>query len=66
MALLRELFWYADHRLSGLSPDEAMARTHIARESSPSDEEPEPPPDESAEASGQPEDEPPGVAESGA
>ena len=67
VALLRELFWYADHRLSGLSPDEAMARTHVARESSaPPDEEPEPPPDESAEASGQPEDESPGTAESGA
>jgi predicted PurR-regulated permease PerM len=29
-ALLRELFWYADHRLRGLGADEAMARTHVA------------------------------------
>ena len=29
-ALLRELFWYADHRLSGLVPAQAMARTHVA------------------------------------
>ena len=30
-ALLRELFWYADHRLSGESPSEAMASSHVAR-----------------------------------
>ena len=30
-ALLRELFWYADHRLRGLAPREALLRTHVAR-----------------------------------
>ncbi|MYD65131.1 MAG: AI-2E family transporter [Chloroflexi bacterium] len=30
VALLRELFWYADHRFSGLAPREAMSRTHVA------------------------------------
>lgn len=30
-AILREFFWYADARLRGLSPDEAFARTHVAR-----------------------------------
>ena len=28
-AILRELFWYADRRLSGASPDESMAQTHV-------------------------------------
>lgn len=32
VALLRELFWYADHRFSGLGPRDAMARTHVARQ----------------------------------
>ena len=32
VALLRELFWYADHRLRGLAPQEAMARTNVARQ----------------------------------
>ena len=32
VALLRELFWYADHRFSGLGPGDAMARTHVARQ----------------------------------
>lgn len=32
VALLRELFWYADHRFSGLAPGDAMARTHVARQ----------------------------------
>lgn len=31
VALLRELFWYADHRFSGLEPRDAMARTHVAQ-----------------------------------
>ena len=30
-ALLRELFWYADHRFSGATPNEAMANSHVAR-----------------------------------
>ena len=30
VALLRELFWYADHRLSGSTPQQAMAHTHVA------------------------------------
>ena len=30
-ALVRELFWYADHRLRGIDTDEAMARTHVAQ-----------------------------------
>jgi len=30
-ALLRELFWYADSRLRGLEPDEALAQSHAAR-----------------------------------
>ena len=30
-ALLRELFWYADHRLRGRSPAEALAQTHMAQ-----------------------------------
>ena len=32
VALLRELFWYADHRLSGLAPREAMALTHVGQQ----------------------------------
>ena len=32
VALLRELFWYADHRLSGVEPRDAMAHTHVARQ----------------------------------
>ena len=32
VALLRELFWYADHRLRGLHPRDAMAHTHVARQ----------------------------------
>ena len=32
VALLRELFWYADHRLSGLAPREAMARSHVGQQ----------------------------------
>jgi len=31
VAILRELFWYADHRLSGQSPEQAMATTHVSR-----------------------------------
>ena len=30
-ALTRELFWYADHRLRGKSPDEAYEETHVAQ-----------------------------------
>ena len=30
-ALLRELFWYADHRLRGVNPGAAMAKTHVAQ-----------------------------------
>jgi predicted PurR-regulated permease PerM len=30
-AILRELFWYADHRLAGASPHEALADTNIGR-----------------------------------
>jgi predicted PurR-regulated permease PerM len=30
-ALLRELFWYADHRFRGFTPREALASTHVAR-----------------------------------
>jgi predicted PurR-regulated permease PerM len=29
--LLRELFWYLDHRLSGETPSEAMASSHVAK-----------------------------------
>ena len=30
-ALLRELFWYADHRLRGLDPEDAMANSNVAQ-----------------------------------
>lgn len=30
-AMLREFFWYADHRLRGRSPDEAILETHVGR-----------------------------------
>ncbi len=30
-AILRELFWYADHRLAGAPPHDALARTNIGR-----------------------------------
>jgi hypothetical protein len=30
-AILRELFWYADHRLAGAAPHVALARTNIGR-----------------------------------
>ncbi len=30
-AVLRELFWYADSRLRGLDPSQALARSHVAR-----------------------------------
>ncbi len=30
-AILREIFWYADHRLSGLPPQDALGDTHIRR-----------------------------------
>ncbi|MYB40917.1 MAG: AI-2E family transporter [Chloroflexi bacterium] len=30
-ALLREIFWYADSRLGGLEPEEALAQSHAAR-----------------------------------
>jgi predicted PurR-regulated permease PerM len=30
-ALARELFWYADHRLKGKSPNEAYEETHVAQ-----------------------------------
>ena len=30
-AILRELFWYADHRLAGLPPQDALVDTHIGR-----------------------------------
>ena len=30
-AILRELFWYADHRLAGAPPHAALARTNIGR-----------------------------------
>ena len=54
VALLRELFWYADHRLRGLTPDEAMSRTHVGGDSDPPDgDDPDPPPDE-AEPPGEP------------
>ena len=45
-ALLRELFWYADHRLRGLAPREALLRTHVARRLAldPPDMPPPPPP----------------------
>lgn len=43
VALLRELFWYADHRFSGLEPREAMARTHVAAHFGLDDEDVEPP-----------------------
>lgn len=48
VALLRELFWYADHRFSGLEPQDAMARTHVAQHFGLEDEDDEPP-GESAE-----------------
>ncbi len=43
VALLRELFWYADHRFSGLAPQDAMARTHVAQHFGLDDEDDEPP-----------------------
>ena len=46
-ALLRELFWYADHRLGGLAPAQALARSHVAERPSPP---PEAPPDAEADA----------------
>ena len=62
VALLRELFWYADHRLRGLTPDEAMSRTHVGGDSDPPDgDEPEPPPDE-AEPPAEPSEAPAGEA----
>ena len=30
-AILRELFWYADHRFAGATPEEALGRTGIGR-----------------------------------
>ena len=30
-AILRELFWYADHRFAGVTPEEALGRTGIGR-----------------------------------
>lgn len=48
-ALLRELFWYADHRLSGLVPAQAMARTHVAGRP-PTPPEASPPPDAEPDA----------------
>ena len=30
-AILRELFWYADHRFTGATPEEALGRTGIGR-----------------------------------
>lgn len=43
VALLRELFWYADHRFSGVAPQDAMARTHVAQHFGLDDEDDEPP-----------------------
>ncbi|MXZ45397.1 MAG: AI-2E family transporter [Chloroflexi bacterium] len=48
VALLRELFWYADHRFSGLAPQDAMARTHVAQHFGLDDEDDEPPDDAAA------------------
>lgn len=31
-AMLREIFWYADHRLSGMPPDDAMMQTKTGRQ----------------------------------
>ena len=46
VALLRELFWYADHRLRGLAPQDAMARTNVAQQFDLTPhEEDEPPPE---------------------
>ena len=62
VALLRELFWYADHRLRGLTPDEAMSRTHVGGDSDPpDDDDPDPPPD-AGEPSGEPSEAPAGEA----
>jgi predicted PurR-regulated permease PerM len=36
VAILRELFWYVDHRLSGADPQEAFALSHVARATEPS------------------------------
>lgn len=36
VAILRELFWYVDHRLSGSGPQEAFALSHVARAAEPS------------------------------
>lgn len=52
VALLRELFWYADHRFSGLPPREAMGRTHVARRFGLAPEEPSPPGDAPGEDEG--------------
>lgn len=48
VALLRELFWYADHRFSGVAPQDAMARTHVAQHFGLDDEDDEPPDDADA------------------
>ena len=51
-ALLREIFWYADSRLRGLEPSEALGESHAARRFrlAAAEEPPdEPPDDESAE-----------------
>ena len=66
VALLRELFWYADHRFSGLAPPDAMARTHVAQHFGLDDEEAEPPgepsePDAGAEAASAADEEPAGA-----
>ena len=34
-AILRELFWYADRRLSGVPPPEAYSRSRVVRETAP-------------------------------
>lgn len=55
-ALLREFFWYADSRLRGLHPDEALSESHVARhfDLGPPDEPPEQPPGaEPAEGEGE-------------
>ena len=51
-ALLREIFWYTDSRLGGLTPDEALAESHAARHLQPHPPD-EPPDDASSDDEGE-------------
>ena len=60
-AILRELFWYADHRFAGATPEEALGRTGIGRRLRPRGA-PEPPGPDEAEADELPTPPAPGAA----